>query len=143
MKQQPQNYKHAKMHKKRFFHGVEHRNNKLKFGYYGLKALNSSLLSFKQIEAGRRAINQKLKRSGKIWIRVFPSLSITSKPIEVRMGKGKGNISGWFSYIKPGTILYELNDISVKKAKDALNNAALKLPLKTKIIYKLKVTNKK
>lgn len=134
MKTQPQNYKYGKMHKKRFFKGTQHRSITLKFGYYGLKATSAGLLSFKQIEAGRRAINQKLKRSGKIWIRIFPSLSLTSKPIEVRMGKGKGNIDSWVYYVKPGSVLYEINEIPYNIAQEALKKAAIKLPIKTKII---------
>jgi len=136
MKSQPQNLKFQKYYKKRYFKGIELRSNKLKFGYFGLKALNSGILTFKHLESGRKTINQILKRSGKIWIRVFPSLSMTKKPIEVRMGKGKGNVNKWISYIKPGTIIYELNSLSNLKAIEALKNASIKLPFKTKIVYK-------
>jgi len=137
MKKQPQNIKYKKLHKKRFFKGIDYRSTSLKFGHYGLKALNSSILTFNQIEAGRKAINQVLKRTGKIWIRIFTSLPITKKPIETRMGKGKGNVSHWVCYVKPGTVLYEINNISFLKAKEALTNASLKLSLKTKFIKKL------
>jgi large subunit ribosomal protein L16 len=137
MKKQPQNLKYKKYHKKRYFKGIEYRSNTLKFGYYGLKALNSGLLNYKQIEAGRKAINQILKRFGKIWIRIFPILPLTKKPIETRMGKGKGNIDSWVYYVKPGTVLYEINVTNFLKAKEAFKNAAIKLPVKTKIIYKL------
>jgi len=136
MKSQPQNLKFQKYYKKRYFKGIELRSNKLKFGYFGLKALNSGILTFKHLESGRKTINQILKRSGKIWIRVFPSLSMTKKPIEVRMGKGKGNVNKWISYIKPGTIIYEINSLSNLKAIEALKNASIKLPFKTKIVYK-------
>jgi len=136
MKSQPQNLKFQKYYKKRYFKGIELRSNKLKFGYFGLKALNSGILTFKHLESGRKTINQILKRSGKIWIRVFPSLSMTKKPIEVRMGKGKGNVNKWISYIKPGTIIYEINSLSNLKAIEALKNASIKLPFKTKIFYK-------
>jgi large subunit ribosomal protein L16 len=136
MKSQPQNLKFQKYYKKRYFKGIELRSNKLKFGYFGLKALNSGILTFKHLESGRKTINQILKRSGKIWIRVFPSLSMTKKPIEVRMGKGKGNVNKWVSYIKPGTIIYEINSLSNLKAIEALKNASIKLPFKTKIVYK-------
>jgi len=136
MKSQPQNLKFQKYYKKRYFKGIELRSNKLKFGYFGLKALNSGILTFKHLESGRKTINQILKRSGKIWIRVFPSLFMTKKPIEVRMGKGKGNVNKWISYIKPGTIIYEINSLSNLKAIEALKNASIKLPFKTKIVYK-------
>jgi large subunit ribosomal protein L16 len=136
MKSQPQNLKFQKYYKKRYFKGIELRSNKLKFGYFGLKALNSGILTFKHLESGRKTINQILKRSGKIWIRVFPSLSMTKKPIEVRMGKGKGNVNKWISYIKPGTVIYEINSLSNLKAIEALKNASIKLPFKTKIVYK-------
>lgn len=136
MQTQPQNVKYKKHHKKRFFKGIEYRSNSLQFGYYGLKSINSGILNYKHIESGRKAINQILKRSGKIWIRIFPTLSLTKKPIEVRMGKGKGNVNVWVCYIKPGTIIYEINSINKLKSVEALKNASIKLPLKTKIVYK-------
>jgi large subunit ribosomal protein L16 len=126
-----------KSHKKRFLKGIEHRSTKLQFGYYGLKAMGKGTLNFKQIEAGRKALNQKLKRTGKIWIRIFPNLPISSKPIETRMGKGKGNVSEWIIYIKPGMVLYELSNVPKIKALTALKNAALKFSFKTKIIYRI------
>ena len=132
MKTQPQNTKYKKLYKKRFFKGIEYRANDLKFGYYGLKSLSSGILNFKHLEAGRKAINQILKRSGKIWIRVFPTLPLTKKPIEVRMGKGKGTVNTWVCYIKPGMIIYEINVMDNNKALEALKNAALKLPIATK-----------
>jgi len=136
MKIQPNNVKFKKSHKKRFFKGVQYKSNLLKFGYYGLKALNAGIVTYKHLETGRKAINQVLKRSGKIWIRVFPNQPLSKKPIEVRMGKGKGNVDKWICYIKPGTILYEVNSNNILKIKEALNNASIKLPLKTKIISK-------
>ena len=136
MNRSPQNIKYKKMHKKRYFKGIENRSTKLKFGYYGLKAITPGLLDYDQIESGRRIINRKLKRSGKIWIRIFPTLSISKKPIEVRMGKGKGNVSKWIKYVKPGTIIYEINNIQSNLAKTILKKASLKLPFKTKIISK-------
>jgi large subunit ribosomal protein L16 len=136
MQTQPQNVKYKKYHKKRFFKGIEYRSNNLQFGYYGLKSLNSGIMNYKHIESGRKAINQILKRSGKIWIRIFPRLSLTKKPIEVRMGKGKGNVNVWVCYIKPGTIIYEINSTNKVKSIEALKNASIKLPLQTKIVYK-------
>ena len=108
----------------------------MQFGYCGLKSLNSGIIEYKNLEAGRKAINQVLKRFGKIWIRVFPTLSLTKKPIETRMGKGKGNIDVWVCYIKPGTIIYEVNSQDLIKTKEALLKAAIRLPFQTKIIYK-------
>lgn len=134
MQTQPQNTKYKKSYKKRFFKGIEYRSNSLKFGYYGLKALSCGILTFKHIESGRKAINQILKRSGKIWIRVFPTLPLSKKPIEVRMGKGKGAVNAWVCYIKPGTMIYEINIRNSSKAIEALKNASLKLPVATKII---------
>jgi len=137
MKKQPQNIKYKKKHKKRFFKGIEYRSNTLQFGYCGLKSLNSGIIEYKHLEAGRKAINQVLKRFGKIWIRVFPTLSLTKKPIETRMGKGKGNVDIWVCYIKPGTIIYEVNSQDLIKTKESLLKAAIRLPFQTKIIYKI------
>ena len=137
MKKQPLNLKFKKYHKKRYFKGINYCANNLKFGYYGLKALSAGLIYYNQIEAGRKAINQILKRFGKIWIRIFTSLPLTKKPIETRMGKGKGNIDRWVCYVKPGTILYEINTDNFLKAKTALKNASIKLPIKTKMVIKV------
>jgi len=113
---------------------LEYRSNKLKFGIFGLKALESGCISARQIEAARQAINRKIKRNGRVWVRIFPNLPITSKPIEVRMGKGKGAVSHWVSRIGGGTILFEIEGISEKLAKSALYTGAAKLPIKTLII---------
>ena len=113
---------------------LEHRSNKLRFGIFGLKALESGCISAKQIESARQAITRKIQRQGKIWIRIFPNLPITSKPIEVRMGKGKGSVSHWVKKVAAGTILFEIDGISEKLAKSALHTGGAKLSVKTKII---------
>lgn len=138
MRQQPRNYKYLKQFKKRFFKNkkLAYRPNTLKFGYYGLKSTTYGTIEFKHLEAGRKAINQKLKRSGKIWIRILPILPITTTPISTRMGKGKGAVSSWIYFVKPGTIIYEINNITETKAREVLKKAAIKLPFQTKIIKK-------
>lgn len=113
---------------------LEYKSNKLKFGLFGLKAVESGCISARQIEAARQAINRKIKRNGRVWVRIFPNLPITSKPIEVRMGKGKGAVSHWVSRVGGGTMLFEIEGISEKLAKSALYTGAAKLPIKTLII---------
>ena len=108
----------------------------LKFGGFGLKALQSKRIKEKQIEAARKVINGYLKRTGKLWIRVFPSVPVSQKPIDVRMGRGKGAIAFWVSKIKPGKILFELDLVTKKQAMIAFSKAAAKLPIKTTFIYK-------
>lgn len=110
-------------------------SNNLTFGNLGLKAIESGSISSRQLEAARQAINRKIKRKGKIWIRVFPSIPVTSKPVAVRMGKGKGSVSHWVAKVGSGTILFEICGISKFIAKSALNTGSAKLPLKTKIVF--------
>lgn len=110
--------------------------NDLNFGAYGLKALESGRITNKQIEAARRAITRKMSREGRIWIHIFPHIPVTSKPIEVRMGKGKGSLSYWASIIKSGKLLFEVDGVSTELAKQALNFGAGKLPLRTKFVKK-------
>lgn len=112
------------------------KGHKIIFGNYALKALEEGRLTSKQIEAGRRAIVRKMKRLGFLWIRVFPDTPITSKPTEIRMGKGKGAVQFWVSKIKKGQILYEINGIKDETAKKALKSGANKLPILTKYISK-------
>jgi large subunit ribosomal protein L16 len=104
------------------------------FGDYGLKALEPGWITDRQIEAGRIAITRFIKRSGRIWIRVFPDKPITKKPQETRMGKGKGAPEGWVAVVKPGRILYEMEGVSEKEAHEALRLAAQKLSIKTRIV---------
>lgn len=112
---------------------LEFKSNKLKFGTIGLKAAESGILNSKQIEAARQAIVRKIKRKGKIWIRIFPDLSITSKPTGVRMGKGKGQISHWGARVRGGTVLFEICGVNINNVILALKTGGAKLPIKTKI----------
>jgi len=113
---------------------LKHSNNQLSFGSFALKSLGFARLTAKQIEAARRAITRKVKRKGKLWINVFPHIPVTSKPTEVRMGKGKGSLSYWCCPLKPGTLIFELDGVSQDLAKQALTLGANKLPFKTKFI---------
>lgn len=107
--------------------------SKLDFGDIGLKALESGLLTARQIEATRQAITRKLKRKGKIWIKIFPDIPITSKPTGVRMGKGKGEVSHWGAKVRGGTVLFEVCGKNINLIKNALESGSAKLPIKTKI----------
>jgi large subunit ribosomal protein L16 len=104
------------------------------FGDFGLKALETAWITNRQIEAGRVAINRNIKRGGKLWIRVFPDKPYTKKPLETRMGKGKGNLEGWVAVVKRGRILFELEGVSEVEAQEAFRLAAAKLPIKTRFI---------
>nr|YP_009240472.1 50S ribosomal protein L16 [Lotharella vacuolata]BAU62606.1 50S ribosomal protein L16 [Lotharella vacuolata] len=110
---------------------------KLAFGMFGLKALNSSWIRARQIEAGRRAITRYLRRGGKIWIRIFPDKPITFRPQETRMGSGKGSTEFWVAIVKCGSILYEISGVSEVSARGAMRIASFKLPVKTKFIKKI------
>jgi large subunit ribosomal protein L16 len=112
---------------------LEFKSNKLKFGTIGLKAIESGTISARQIEAARQAINRKIKRKGKLWIRVFPDQPITAKPTEVRMGKGKGPVSHWAVKIGGGCVLFELCGVTPNIAVSAFKTGGAKLPVKTKI----------
>ena len=114
--------------------GLAQSGNKVSFGEFGLKATERGRVSARQIEAARRAMTRKVKRSGKIWIRVFPDVPISSKPLEVRMGKGKGNVDFWCSKVQPGTVLYEMEGVSEELAREAFRLAANKLPIKTTFV---------
>ena len=114
--------------------GAANRGNTLSFGTYGLMAVECGWVSAKQIEAARIAMTRHIKRGGKIWIRVFPDKPITKKPLEVRMGKGKGPTEAWVAVIKPGRILYEMDGVNEALAREALRLASHKLSVKTKIV---------
>jgi len=116
--------------------GLAHKGSKVSFGEYGLKALDRGRLTARQIEAARRTISRHVKRGGKIWIRVFPDKPVSKKPLEVRMGSGKGSVEYWVAQIKPGTMLYELEGVSEDLAREAFSLAAAKLPLKTTFSYR-------
>jgi large subunit ribosomal protein L16 len=129
----PRKVKHRKQHKGRM-RGEAQRGSQIAFGDYALKAVGCGRMTAQQIEAARIAINRKVKRGGKMWIRVFPAKSITKKPAETRMGKGKGSPEYWVCVIHPGKILYELKGVPEDIAKEALRLASYKLPFPTKVI---------
>lgn len=114
--------------------GLAIRGSKVSFGEYALKATGRGRLTSRQIESARRALTRKVKRGGKIWIRVFPDKPITEKPLEVRMGKGKGNVEYWVCQIQPGRVLYEMEGVSEEVAREAFALAAAKLPLATTFV---------
>ncbi|WP_212113266.1 50S ribosomal protein L16 [Candidatus Shikimatogenerans silvanidophilus] len=130
----PKKTKFSKKQKGRM-KGNSKRGNRLFFGSFGIKSLESAWLTDRQIESARIAATRFIKRDGKIWIKVFPDKPATKKPQEVRMGKGKGNVEYWVAIIKPGRILFEIDGVSMKIAKEALRLASSKLPIKTKFIY--------
>lgn len=109
----------------------------LNFGSFGLKAMEPERITARQIEATRRAITRQMKRQGKVWIRVFPDTPVSAKPIEVRMGKGKGSIDRWVAKVKPGRILFEIDGVPEDTARLALELGAAKLPIKTKIVKRI------
>jgi large subunit ribosomal protein L16 len=129
---QPKKTKYRKHNKGRLSE-LDYKSSDLKFGTFGLKALEAGCVSSKQIEATRQAITRKIKRNGRVWVRIFPDLSISSKPIEVRMGKGKGAPNHWVARIGGGTIVFEIDGISEKSAKIALHTGSTKLPIKTRV----------
>ena len=128
---QPKRTKFRKMMKGRN-RGLAHRGSTVSFGEFGLKAVSRGRLTARQIESARRALTRHVKRGGKIWIRVFPDKPITSKPLEVRQGKGKGNVEYWVALIQPGKVLFEIEGISEELAQEAFALAAAKLPFTTK-----------
>ncbi|WP_027849016.1 50S ribosomal protein L16 [Marinospirillum minutulum] len=130
---QPKRTKFRKMHKGRN-RGLALRGNKVSFGEFGLKATDRGRLTARQIEAARRTMTRHIKRGGKIWIRVFPDKPITGKPLEVRMGKGKGNVEYWVALIQPGKVLYEVEGVSEELARQAFALAAAKLPIPTTFV---------
>lgn len=132
----PKKFKHRKQHKGRI-HGNAKGGSTLAFGAYGLKALTPDRITARQIEAARRAITRHIKRQGKVWIRIFPDVPVTSKPLEVRQGKGKGSPEYWAARVKPGRIMFELDGVPQDIAREALALAAMKLPIKTKFVARI------
>ncbi len=130
---QPKRTKFRKMMKGRN-RGLAHRGSKVSFGEFALKATERGRITARQIEAARRAMTRHIKRGGKIWIRVFPDKPITTKPLEVRQGKGKGNVEYWVAQILPGKVLYEVAGVSEELAREAFALAAAKLPLPTTVV---------
>ncbi|MDA3857651.1 MAG: 50S ribosomal protein L16 [Roseovarius sp.] len=130
---QPKRSKFRKMHKGRI-KGDAKGGSDLNFGTYGLKATQPERVTARQIEAARRAMTRHMKRQGRVWIRIFPDLPVTSKPTEVRMGKGKGSVDFWAAKVKPGRIMFEIDGVSEAIAFEALRLAAMKLPIKTRVV---------
>jgi large subunit ribosomal protein L16 len=133
---QPMRTKFRKAHKGRI-HGLATSAIDLAFGQFGLKAMEPERLTARQIEAARRALTRHMKRAGQVWIRVYPDVPVSKKPLEVRMGSGKGNVELWVCRVKPGRILFEVDGIPVELAKEALGLAAAKLPIKTRFIERI------
>jgi len=131
----PKRVKHRKTHKGKM-RGKAHRGNRVSFGEYGLQAQEAHWITNRQIEAARVAMTRHIKRGGKVWIRIFPDKPITQKPAETRMGKGKGNPEGWVAVVKPGRIMFELEGVPVEMAREAMDLAAAKLPIKTRFVVR-------
>lgn len=130
---QPKRTKYRKVQKGRM-KGVAQRGHTLSSGMFGIKSLDSSFLTSRQIEAARIAATRYMKREGQLWINIFPDKPITKKPLEVRMGKGKGAVEYWAAVVKPGRIMFEVGGVPLEVAKEALRLAAQKLPVKTKFV---------
>ena len=133
---QPMRTKFRKAHKGRI-KGIATSAAALAFGQFGLKALEPERITARQIEAARRALTRNMKRAGRVWIRVFPDVPVSKKPLEVRMGSGKGAPELWVARVKPGRILFEIDGVSIDVAKEALALAAAKLPIKTRFVERI------
>ena len=131
----PKRVKHRKTHKGKM-RGKATRGNNVSFGEYGLQAQEASWITNRQIEAARVAMTRHIKRGGKVWIRIFPDKPITQKPAETRMGKGKGNPEGWVAVVKPGRIMFELEGVPEDMAREAMDLATAKLPIKTRFVVR-------
>jgi large subunit ribosomal protein L16 len=131
----PKRTKFRKAHKGRV-HGNAKGGTSLNFGTYGLKAMQPGRITARQIEASRRALTRHIKRVGKVWIRIFPDVPVSSKPAEVRMGKGKGSPEYWMCRVKPGRIMFELDGVESEIAREALLLAAAKMPIRCKVIQR-------
>ena len=133
---QPKRTKYRKAFKGRI-HGAAKGGTLLNLGSYGLKAMEPERLTARQIEAARRAITRHMKRAGRVWIRIFPDVPVSKKPAEVRMGSGKGSPELWVARVKPGRIIFELDGVTDKVAREALQLGAEKLPIKTRIVTRV------
>ncbi|WP_395648085.1 50S ribosomal protein L16 [Terricaulis sp.] len=133
---QPKKTKFRRAHKGRI-HGIAQKGAELNFGQYGLKALEPERVTARQIEAARRAITREMKRAGRVWIRIFPDVPVSKKPIEVRMGSGKGAPEYWVARVKPGRIMFEIDGVPDAIARESLRLGAAKLPIKTRIVSRL------
>ena len=134
---QPKRTKYRRPHSTKY-EGKSKAGNEVSFGDYGLKAQSGDYITAQQIEAARIVLSRFTKRSGKVWIRIFPQLAKTKKPAEVRMGSGKGSPESWVAVVKPGRVMFEIGGVGDEMAKEALRLAAYKLPVKTKIIERVK-----
>ena len=132
---QPKRTKFRKMHKGRIS-GDANGGSDLNFGTFGLKALQPERVTARQIEAARRALTSHMKRQGRVWIRIFPDTPVTSKPVEVRMGKGKGSVDYWACKVKHGRIMFEIDGVNEEIAREALRLASMKLPIKTRTVVR-------
>ncbi|HEX9702581.1 MAG TPA: 50S ribosomal protein L16 [Rhodospirillales bacterium] len=132
----PKSTKYRKAFKGRI-HGRATSANSLNFGAYGLKAMQPDRLTARQIEAARRAMTRHMKRTGRVWIRIFPDVPVSKKPAEVRQGKGKGTPEFWVCRVKPGRILFEMDGVTAQTAREAFALAAAKLPIKTRFVQRL------
>ena len=133
---QPKRTKFRKQHKGRI-KGVAKGGSDLNFGAYGLKAVEPSRVTARQIEAARRALTRHMKRAGRVWIRIFPDVPVSKKPTEVRMGKGKGTPEFWAAKVKPGRVMFEIDGVTQPVAREAMRLAAAKLPIKTRFVARL------
>jgi large subunit ribosomal protein L16 len=133
---QPKRTTFRKAHKGRI-KGIARAGFTLSFGGFGLKAMEPERVTARQIEAARRAITRAMKRQGRVWIRIFPDVPVSTKPAEVRMGSGKGAPEFWVARVKPGRIMFELDGVSLETAKEALALGAAKLPIKTKVVVRM------
>ena len=133
---QPKRTKYRKQMKGRN-RGLAQRGNKVSFGEFGLKATTRGRLTSRQIESARRALTHYIKRGGRVWIRVFPDKPVTKKPLEVRMGSGKGNVEYWVALIQPGAVLYEMEGVNEAQAREAFGLAAAKLPVRTMFVSRM------
>ncbi len=129
----PKRTKYRKAHKGRV-HGLAKGGTELNFGSYGLKATTTGRITARQIEAARRAITRRMKRAGRVWIRIFPDVPVSTKPTEVRMGKGKGSPEYWMARVKPGRIMFEVDGVDEVIAREAFDRGAAKLPVQTRIV---------
>jgi large subunit ribosomal protein L16 len=131
----PKRTKFRKMHKGRI-RGEAKGGTEITFGSYGLKATEPERVTARQIEAARRAMTRHMKRQGRVWIRIFPDVAVSKKPTEVRMGKGKGSVEYWAAKVKPGRVMFEIDGVTDAVAREALRLAAMKLPLKSRIVQR-------
>jgi len=132
---QPKRTKFRKQHKGRI-KGAAKGGFDLNFGSFGLKAAEPERITARQIEAARRAMTRHMKRQGRVWIRIFPDVPVSSKPTEVRMGKGKGSVDFWAARVKPGRVMFEIDGVGESVAREALRLAAMKLPIKTRVVVR-------